>query len=240
MGVTPALRRLLRALAIRSACAFVGLVIYGFGLYLQLQASLGLSPWDALSLGISMRLPISLGTASILISLAVIALDLALREPIGLGTILDALIIGWVLDLCLWLDLIPPITRLPLQLGALLLSLILISLGTYLYMKPALSCGPRDALLVALGRRLPRCSIGSINMAILASVLALSILLGSPLGLGTFLTVFGTGAIMDLVFRLLRFEPRSLTHENLIQTWSLISSARRESEGADAPSAPTH
>lgn len=237
MHLTPALRRVARDRAVRSASASFGLVIYGFGCYLQVQANIGLSPWNALSQGLSLRLPLSLGNASILISLLVIAVDLLLRESIGLGTILDALVVGWAMDFFLWMGLIPLQSSLPLQVAVLLLGIVITCVGAYLYMKTGLSCGPRDALLVALGRRLPRISIGTINMAILACVLVASTLMGSPLGLGTPITIFGTGVIMDLVFKLLHFEPRSVEHEGLAQTWAALSAAGRETgdEPAEQP-----
>lgn len=227
MSISPALRRVLRDRGGRSAFASLGLVVYSLGTYLQMQADIGLAPWNALNQGLSLRLGISYGTASICISLAIVALDLLLREPIGLGTILDALVVGWSMDFFLWSGWVPIPRGLPLQLALLLAGLVVMCLGAYLYMRPGLSCGPRDALLVALGKRAPRLSIGTINIALLAGVLAASCLLGVPPGLGTAITVLGTGAVMDLVFKLLGFEPRAVAHENLAQTWRALAGAAR-------------
>lgn len=228
MHLTPALRRLICDRCVRSTYAALGLVVYSFGVYLQLQANMGISPWNSLNLGLSMRLPLSFGTASIVISLVIIAMDLLLRESIGLGTILDALVVGWALDFFLWTGMIPLVTGAFSQLAVFLLGLLIMCLGAYLYMKQALSCGPRDALLVALGKRFPRCSIGVINMALLAAVLVVSTLLGSTLGPGTLITIFGTGIMMDLVFKLLHFEPRDVVHESLTQTWAAWIAAQRD------------
>lgn len=236
MRFTPAFRRTLRDRGGRSAFAAFGLVVYSLGVYLQLQANIGISPWNALNQGLSMRLPISFGNASIIISLLIIGLDLLLHEPIGLGTVLDALVVGWALDFFLWAGLVPLQTFLPVQLAVLIVGLVIMCVGAYLYMKTGLSCGPRDAMLVALGKRLPRFSIGTINIALLAVVLVASTLLGSPLGLGTLITIFGTGAIMDLVFKVLRFDPRSVEHEGLVQTWAaLVAAGKEESQEAGQP-----
>lgn len=234
MHPSPALRGFLLDRAARSASAVAGLTIYGFGTYLQIQANIGLSPWNALNQGLCEPTGWSFGSISIFISFLIILLDLALREPIGLGTILDALVVGWSFDFFAWSGWVPVFSALPLQLTLLLLGLVIMFFGACLYMKAGLSCGPRDALLVALGRRLPRFSIGAINIALLAVVLLIAILLGELPGLGTAITIVGNGVIMDLVFRALRFEPRSVEHESLFQTWRALAAAR----GADAVSPP--
>ena len=236
MHISPALSRFLRDRGRRSAASAFGLVVYSFGTYLQLQADIGLSPWMALNQAVTNRSGLSFGTVSILVSLAVIALDLLLREPIGIGTVLDALVVGWATDFFLWAGWVPTPGGLLPGLLLLLAGLVIMFFGAYLYMKPGLSCGPRDAMMVALGKRLPRVSIGVIQILILAAVLAVSILLGELPGLGTAVTVLGNGAIMDLVFRLLRFEPRAVEHESLLQTWQALQAAQREGLSAQPES----
>lgn len=222
MHCTPALVRFFQNRGARSLWAAFGLTVYSFGTYLQIQAGIGLAPWNALSQGLADHIGWTFGNASILISLAVIALDLILREAIGLGTILDALVVGWATDFFLWSGWVPAASLLPVQLALMLGGLVIMVLGAFFYMREGLSCGPRDALLVALGKRLPRFSIGAINIALLAAVLGASVLLGVPPGLGTVITIVGNGVIMDLVFRCLRFEPRSVRHENLFETWRAL------------------
>ena len=239
MHCTPPLVRLLRDRGKRSLLAAFGLTVYGFGTYLQIQAGIGLSPWNALSQGLASHIGWTFGNASILISLAIIVLDLFLREPIGLGTILDALVVGWATDFFLWTGWVPMSDSLPVQLVLMLAGLVIMFIGAYFYMKQGLSCGPRDAMLVALGKRLPRVSIGLINIALLAAVLAASILLGEPPGLGTVITILGNGIIMDLVFRCLHFEPRSVEHENLFETWRAARAAARESGEPARPASPS-
>lgn len=92
--------------------------------------------------------------------------------------------------------------------------------GQWIYMSAGLCCGPRDSLLVALGRRLPRLPIGLVANALQALVCAAGWLLGGPVGLGTLLSVFGIGAAMQLVFALVRFEPRQVRHESLKDLWA--------------------
>ena len=235
MHCSSSLARFLRDRGARSFWAAVGLCIYSFGTYLQIQANIGLSPWNALNQGLANHSGLSFGQASILISLLVIALDLLLHEPIGLGTVLDALVVGWSTDFFLWAGWVPASNFLPVQLALMLVGLVIMFVGAYFYMKQGLSCGPRDAMLVALGKRIPRLSIGAINIALLAAVLVASILLGVLPGLGTVITILGNGIIMDLVFKCLHFEPRSVQHENLFQTWRALLAAARETPAQTAP-----
>lgn len=202
----------------RCLLASVGLILFAFAYYLQLVASIGLSPWQALNEGLILHLPITFGQASILVSVLVVAADLLLREPIGLGTILDALLVGWATDLFLALDLFSTPGSIWMALFVLFLSLVIASVSQVIYMRAGLSCGPRDALMVALGKRVSRFPIGGVNIAMSLAVLLVGVLLGGSLGVGTAINLFGTGMIMEAVFRLLRFEPRSVTHEGLAQT----------------------
>ena len=218
-----ALNRLTRCLS-----ASVGLVVFAFAGYLQLQADIGLSPWFSLNQGLANISPLTYGQASLFTSALFVCIDLLLREPIGLGTILNATVVGIFSDIFLATGLIPVQTKLQFQLPLLMLGILLSCVGQYLYMKPALSCGPRDALLVALGRRASKISIGKINLALITAAQILACLMGGPFGVGTFITIFCMGTFMDLVFRALRFEPRSLKHESLIQTIAALRNAWRD------------
>jgi len=209
----------------RSLLASFGLVIFSFAAYLQLVANFGLPPWQALNEGLSSHLHITIGNVSIILSILIVVTDVLMKEPIGLGTILDAFIFGWALDFFLWLDLIPYQTALIPQLAVTFLSIVTAAVSQYVYMKAALSCGPRDALLVALGKRFPKVSIGTVNTGILVTVLIAGFLLGGTVGIGTLVHLLATGPIIDLVFKALRFEPRSIDHEGLTETARAFLSA---------------
>ena len=206
----------------RAVTASLGLVLCGFGVYLQVQASIGTAPWNALNQGAANTFPISFGVASNLIAVLVVIADLLLREPIGLGTLLDACIVGWTADLCTFLALLPAQTERPLQILCLLAGMLITCVGQYFYMGTALGCGPRDALLVALGKRFRRVSIGVVNLGISVVVLAAAYALGAPIGIGTLITVCFTGVMMDAVFHLLRFDARSVRHESLAETFRTV------------------
>lgn len=210
----------------RTVRATLGLVLFSFGVYLTIQANIGLAPWDCLCVGVTRHIPVSYGTVSICVSILILAVDLLMGERIGLGTLIDAVICGACVDLFTSLGLVPLMNSLWLGLLVMLLGLTLMALGQYAYMSAALGCGPRDTLLVALGKRMRGLPIGAVNILILLVVLLGGALLGGPVGAGTIFSAFGVGAVVQIVCRLLRFEPRDVRHEDLIGTVRALAHTR--------------
>ena len=202
----------------RALRATIGLIIAGFGIYLTMQANLGLAPWDALNQGIADILGTTFGNVSVALAFVVIFIDLLLKERIGYGTILDALIVGKAVDFFTWLDLIPVQTSLYTSVPLLIAGLFVISFAIYFYMSAALGCGPRDMLMVAVGKRMRRIPIGYVNMGVLATVVVISYFIGAPVGIGTIISVFGLGFTMQIINRIFNYEPRNTRHEDLIET----------------------
>lgn len=213
----------------RTLIAAFGLVVFAFGVYLQLQADIGQAPWNALNQGLSMRLPITYGTACNLIGCCIVLLDIALREPVGIGMLLDATVIGWATDTFIALELVPKPASLPMQVVCHLAGMIVLCIGQLIYMKAALGCGPRDALMIALGKRITKVSVGTVNMGIFVLVLAGAYVLGAPIGIGTLLAVALLGPIMDLVFKIAHFDARGVVHENLLQTAKAVCDSYQKS-----------
>ena len=202
----------------RSVVAAIGLLAYAVGVYFQLQADLGMQPWQAMRLGLANNLSVTFGTVSIVMSLVLIGIDLFLKQRIGLGTFLDAFLVGLGVDICIYLDYLPVQSNIAFQLFWLFAGMVVCSVGQWFYMTAALSCGPVDSFLLGIGSLFPKVSIGKVNLGILAVVLAICLVLKSPLGLGTVITVFGTGFIMDAVFKMVKFNPRDVVHEGLTDT----------------------
>ena len=212
----------------RSVIASIGLLTYALGVYFQLQADLGMQPWQAMRLGLANQLNVTFGTVSIVMSLILIVIDLFLKQRIGLGTFLDAFLVGIGVDICIYLDFLPLQTNLGLQVGWLFAGMVVCAIGQWFYMTAALSCGPVDSFLLGIGSLFPKVAIGTVNLGILAVVLAICFVLKSPIGLGTVLTVVFTGMIMDLLFKIVKFDPRTVVHEGLIETAAALTSALKE------------
>jgi len=84
-------------------------------------------------------------------------------------------------------------------------------------MKAGQCCGPRDALLVGLGKRLPRIPIGVVQILLWAVVLLAGWLLGGAVGVGTLISTVGAGAVMQAVYSVIRFEPRAVRHRDVTE-----------------------
>lgn len=202
--------------------AAAGLMLFGFATYLMIQADIGVEPWSCFALGLSSKLGILYGNASILISCIVIAMDLLLKEKIGLGTILDAIVVGKTVDLLNWIDLFPKSTSLPLSILMMLVGFFLAAFSQFLYMKAELSCGPRDAFQVALGKRMPKIPIGIVNVFILSTVFILAWLLDAPIGICTIIAPIGLGLMQQLVFTMMHFDPKAMNHQSIIGSFNVI------------------
>lgn len=195
--------------------AAFGLFMFGFGVYMTIQANIGVGPWDVLNLGLSGTFGIKFGTGSIIISLLILAIDIFLREPIGIGMFLDAFVVGKTVDLFNWMDVVKPQENPVLGIVMMLAGLFIMGYSQYLYMDAALGCGPRDTLLVALAKRMPKIPIGVISIVILAVVTFIGWRLGGPIGIGTIICAFFTGPIMQLDFKLVGFDATKIVHQNI-------------------------
>lgn len=179
-----------------------GLVLFGIGLGLSIEADLGTNPWTVFSTGASDRLGISVGTMVIIIGLVILVSFLPLREPLGIGTALNVLIIGPVIDLTL--AIVPDLSTIGIRLLALGVSPIFIGLASGLYIGAGLGPGPRDGLMTALERRGIRVSIA--RTIIELSALAAGALLGGAVGFGTIYMALTVGFWVQLFLRRLRID----------------------------------
>jgi len=114
-----------------------------------------------------------------------------------------------------------------LGIAILLIGFVFMALGMWIYMKAEQCCGPRDSLLVGLGKRLPKVPIGVVEVMLWAVVLFTGYLLGGPVGIGTLISTFGAGIIMQLVYTLIKFEPRKLKHKDVIAITRILTRKRK-------------
>ncbi|HSJ34049.1 MAG TPA: hypothetical protein VLB85_03260 [Acidimicrobiia bacterium] len=159
----------------------VGLVLFGVGIGMMLQSEMGVSPWDVLHEGLANRFGLTVGIWSIIISGAVLLVWIPLREAYGVGTILNAVVIGVVMDLSVLTIPTPEsvIGRAAMALGGI----VLIGYASGLYIGARLGAGPRDGLMTGISRLGP--SIRLTRTVIEVGALVIGWLLGGTLGIGT-------------------------------------------------------
>ena len=192
-----------------------GLLVFAFGVHLTIFANIGLAPWDCLGKGIEKHTPLNYGLAMTIVAVTVVLIDLAMKERIGFGTIIDALLTGNLVQLFNSANPFADNKNLWLGIGIMLVGFVFMALGMWIYMRQQQCCGPRDALLVGLGKRLPKVPIGIVEILLWAVVLLGGFLLGGPIGIGTLISTFGAGLVMQFVYNVIRFEPRKLRHRDV-------------------------
>lgn len=209
----------------RTVRLLFGLFLYALGLVLSIQANVGLAPWDAFSVGVSNLTGLSYGNISILTGIVILVVVAGLlKEKIGLGTVLNTLLIGIMVDMMQSIKLIPFMTNFFLGILMLLLGQVVISLASYFYIGTGLGCGPRDTLMVALGKKFPNVPIGAIRGSIEGTVLFIGFILKAKVGLGTVIAVFGISFILQYTFKFLKFDIKSVVHENIFETFVNLKS----------------
>lgn len=199
-----------------------GLLVFAFGVHLTIFANIGLAPWDCLGMGIAKHTPLNYGISMTIMAIMILLADILLRERIGFGTVIDALLTGNFVQAFNSLNPFPENHSLFMGILLMLVGFVFMAIGMWIYMSAEECCGPRDALLVGLGKRLPRFPIGIVEVLLWSVVLLIGWLLGGPVGIGTLISTFGAGLIMQLVYTLVRFEPRDLHHKDVLEVSRIL------------------
>ena len=165
-----------------------------------LAADLGVSPWHVFHQGASRLLGFSIGTIVILTGLATLVLWIPLKQRLGLGTLMNALVIGPVIDITL--NLLPESFESPTVRWAMMLGgIVVIGLGSGFYLGAGLGPGPRDGLMTGLAQK--GISIRLARTIVEALALIVGILLGGTAGIGTLAFVVLIGPIVQFFLRFL-------------------------------------
>ena len=199
-----------------------GLLVFAFGVHLTIFANIGLAPWDCLGMGIAKHTPLNYGISMTIMAIVILLADILLRERIGFGTVIDALLTGNFVQAFNSLNPFPENHSLFMGILLMLVGFVFMAIGMWIYMSAEECCGPRDALLVGLGKRLPRFPIGIVEVLLWSVVLLIGWSLGGPVGIGTLISTFGAGLIMQLVYTLVRFEPRDLHHKDVLEVSRIL------------------
>lgn len=166
----------------RLAQILPGLWLFGMGEAALVHAGIGNTPWTVLAEGTAEHTPLSIGSATVAISFVVLALWIPLRQRPGLGTLLNAVLVGVAIDVTLpWFPGPGPLAA---QVAWVLAGIALVGVGSGLYLTARLGPGPRDGLMTGLHRRTGR-SLRLVRTMIEGTALVLGALLGGTVGFGT-------------------------------------------------------
>ena len=172
-----------------------GLMLFGLGEGLLIVSFTGASPWSVLAQGISINVNLSIGTITLLISIAVLILWIPLGQKPGMGTIFNALIIALMIDLCI--KFVPTPSSYIHQLVLAVFSVITVGIGGGIYLVSNLGAGPRDGLMIGL-QKVTNFPIAAVRAFLEISVVSIGWYLGGTVGVGTLLFAFGIGPCVAL------------------------------------------
>ena len=168
----------------------LGLTLFGLGEGLLIVSFTGASPWSVLAQGISLNVDFSIGTITLFISVAVLLFWFPLNQKPGIGTILNALIIAIMIDVCI--RFVPTPENYIFQLLLALVAVLTVGLGGGIYLVANLGPGPRDGLMIGLQQK-TNLPIALVRAFLEVTVVSIGWYLGGTVGAGTLLFAFGIG-----------------------------------------------
>ena len=173
----------------------IGLTLFGVGEGLLIVSAAGASPWSVLAQGIYLNVGFSVGIITILISVGVLIFWIPLNQRPGIGTVLNALIIGLMIDVCI--KFVPTPENYVFQLLLAIVAVLTVGLGGGIYLVANLGAGPRDGLMIGLQQKtsLP---IAAVRAFLEITVMSIGWYLGGTVGVGTLLFAFGIGPAVAL------------------------------------------
>lgn len=188
-----------RRLPRRIAQLLIGLFLYGVGIAFMVRGEIGAAPWDVLTQGIATHVPLTFGVITILTSVVVLLLWLPLRQRYGIGTLLNALLVGPSADVGLLL--IPTGQPLWLRIGFFVIGLVVLAAATGMYIGAHFGPGPRDGLMTGLHKR-TGWPIWIVRTGIEIVVVAAGWALGGNVGVGTLAFALLVGPLCQYFLRI--------------------------------------
>ena len=172
-----------------------GLAIFGLGEGLLILSTTGNSPWSVLAEGISNTTSLSIGAATFFISVSVLFLWIFIKQKPGLGTIFNIIIIAGMIDITL--NFFDAPSSLWMKYFLAIFSVLLVGLGSGIYLVANLGPGPRDGLMTGL-TKLTNLPIALVRAFLEISAVLAGWYLGGTVGVGTLIFAFGIGPCVAL------------------------------------------
>ena len=174
---------------------FFGLTLFGLGEALLIKSNLGVTPWTVFAEGVAKNFDISIGLATFLVSISILILWIPLKQKIGIGTISNAIIIAFTIDLFVYL--LPHNTVMFLSIFEMISGILLVGVGSGIYLITNLGPGTRDGLMKGISENFQK-PIYIIRLSIEIIVVILGWLLGGTVGLGTLMFAIFIGPFISV------------------------------------------
>lgn len=190
---------------------FSGLFLYAVGEVMTINANMGLAPWDVFHQGLAKNFNITIGQATIIVSIFIVILNSILGEKIGLGTLSNMLFIGLFMDFIMKYQLIPVSNNTYAKIIMMLLGMFILGIASFAYLGAELGAGPRDGLMIVLTKKTKK-SVRLIRTIIEVSVLIIGFALGGSVGIGTVIMAGMIGFFIQFVFKIFKFDVGKIHH----------------------------
>ena len=178
----------------------IGLVLFGLGDAIIVSAVWGVTPWTVLAMGLAEQMHITIGQATFIVSVIVLALWYPLKEKPGIGTILNIIIIAAMIDIAL--PYLPTPTSTTASFLTVIVGTALIAIGSGFYLTANLGPGPRDGWMTGVHRRTGY-PIGIVRTVIECTALATGWALGGNVGFGTLVFAITIGPMVSIMLGML-------------------------------------
>lgn len=211
----------------RFAVLLAGLALYALGTaFGVLAGSVGTNGWNTVAIGLSKTAGFSFGTAVFAVGVVILIIDYLFKGKLGIGTFTNVFFISSMSDVFLkCLSFLPEASNPALGVFYTLFGQLLIAFATVVYMSPGLGAGPRDTLMVIMGRSHPSIPVGVFKYILEMAALAAGVIMGAPFGIGTVLVIALQASMFQFACHVCRFEPRDVKNEDLADTWNRIKAA---------------
>lgn len=177
--------------AIQYVLFFLGLTFFGLGNAIAVKVKyVGLHPWEVLNVALYQRFGLTIGTWGVICGLVLISISFfTARKYISIGTFLNALLIGPIMDFFLWLNILPEATDSWNDYLILLVAIVITGIGGGMYVAAGLGAGPRDGFMLSISNK-TKLSVSQARILVESFVLIIGLILGGPVFIATFLYTF--------------------------------------------------
>lgn len=196
----------------------LGTILCGSSTVFMLNSNLGLLPWDVFHQGVSRVTGMTIGEVNIVLSFLIILLSISFGEKVGIGTIVNIILGGKAIDIINNSNIIPISDNIIIGIIMLVIGMLVMGYGCYLYMGCGLGCGPRDSLMVGLSKKINK-PVKTIKTIIEITALIIGIILGGKFGIGTVVSALGVGVFMQFIFKLNNFDAIKVKQKSLMESF---------------------
>lgn len=179
-----------------------GLLLFSYGIAVAIKVKyLGVHPWDVLNLALYDKIGLTIGSWNLIFGLMLVLVTLLIdRSYVNIGTFINALMVGPMVDFFLWLDVLPQASTLIFDVLVLLLGILIMGIGGGMYNAARIGSGPRDGFMLAISVKLGY-SISRVRMIVESIVLVVALLLGGPVFIFTIIYTFIQSPIFQASYK---------------------------------------